>query len=118
MNEPLSCPVIAQLLRWSVEDSLGDFRRLLDRLAIEEQTSESDKFDVIVASDCLFFKEFHFDLLWTLRAGLRVGGIALLLQPLRGGTVDLFLERLAHYGGFSFEVLTEYHTKVNEELKF
>jgi hypothetical protein len=47
-----------------------------------------DKFHVIVAADCLFFKDFHDDLIWLLRNALinnnnNDNGIVYLLQPKR-----------------------------------
>ncbi|CAN0299010.1 unnamed protein product, partial [Laminaria digitata] len=51
-------------------------------------------FDFVIASDCLFFKDFHGDLKTTIETLLAPNGRAILVQPQRGGTVDLFMRRI------------------------
>jgi calmodulin-lysine N-methyltransferase len=81
---PPRCAVRAARLRWSVNDALGDFRRLLDGGGAGG--AGRGGFDVVVAADCLFFEDFHDALLWTLEAALTsngrdgVGAAAYLLQ--------------------------------------
>ena len=48
-------------------------------------------FDTVLVSDCLFFEDFHVDLLWVLRRSVIPGGRALLLQPTRSESMYRFL---------------------------
>lgn len=74
----------AMQLLWSKEDAEGHAQRLLD--------AEPAKFGVILGADCLFFKDFHEDLLWTLQQLLAADGVAFLLQPHRGDSLRKFME--------------------------
>ncbi|OWZ16677.1 hypothetical protein PHMEG_0009500 [Phytophthora megakarya] len=69
--------VTVELLRW-------------DRNA----TTRADllhQFDLVFASDCLFFEEFHEDLACTIKSLLRRGsGRCLLMQPSRNGSMERF----------------------------
>ena len=47
-----SCNVFVSRLRWAVEDTYGELKAALE-------SNGNQPFDVIVAADCLFFKEFH-----------------------------------------------------------
>ena len=61
----------------------------------DKNTTEiKNKFDIIIAADCLFFKDFHEDLIWVLSHSLNKGGYCFLLQPTRGNTMGLFLEKI------------------------
>jgi predicted nicotinamide N-methyase len=84
------------LLRWSVGDTTGDLRKIKD-----------EKFDIVIAADCLFFKDFHDDFLYVLTHSLRPGGLCFLLQPRRGGTMDLFLEKIKCSPDFEVICITE-----------
>lgn len=63
-------------------------------------------FDVVLAADCLFFRDFHEALLQLLPLLLRppnegdglLGGSVLLLQPRRGDSLDLFLHKMTLRG--------------------
>ena len=61
-----------------------------DKIIIEK----NKKFDIIIAADCLFFKDFHKDLIWLLSNSLKKNGFIFLLQPNRGNTMKLFLEKI------------------------
>ncbi|OQR95294.1 hypothetical protein ACHHYP_00126 [Achlya hypogyna] len=50
-------------------------------------------FDVVFASDCLFFEAFHDDLLHTLRMYLAPTGTCVLVQPSRGGSLERFVSK-------------------------
>ncbi|ETV74343.1 hypothetical protein H257_10934 [Aphanomyces astaci] len=68
--------VTAELLAWS--------RAMLPVAA--------DPFDVVIASDCLFFESFHVDLVHTLCQVTRPRtGVIYLLQPSRGGSLERFV---------------------------
>lgn len=74
--------ISAGILRWTSDDQDGQLRALC---------CGTGGFDVVIAADCLFFRDCHGDLLGTLRSALRPGGAAFLLQPRRGPTMDMFL---------------------------
>jgi calmodulin-lysine N-methyltransferase len=88
-------------LRWSKEDEHGDLHRVLSSL---RESHLQSSFDAIVCADCLFFKDFHEDLLWTIKASLdpKVGAKCFLLQPRRSGTMDMFLSLV--YADDTFDV--------------
>ncbi|OQR90200.1 hypothetical protein THRCLA_09407, partial [Thraustotheca clavata] len=48
------------------------------------------KYDVIFASDCLFFEKYHDDLLHTIDINLTESGTCIMLQPSRGGSLERF----------------------------
>eukprot|EP00904_Undaria_pinnatifida_P002540 jgi/Undpi1/12287/HiC_scaffold_5.g01963.m1 len=83
--------VSARRLMWDSLDRDGDTAALCD--------SHPGGFDLIIASDCLFFKDFHGDLKYTIETLLAPNGRAILVQPQRGGTVDLFMRRIARTEG-------------------
>ncbi|GMF51661.1 unnamed protein product [Phytophthora fragariaefolia] len=69
--------VTAELLRWDRD------------VALREDLQH--QFDLVFASDCLFFEEFHEDLAHTIKRLLRPGsGRCLLLQPSRNGSMERF----------------------------
>lgn len=54
--------------------------------------SERHQFDLVLASDCLFFEDFHVDLAHTIHELLRpMTGECLLLQPSRNGSMERFV---------------------------
>lgn len=73
-----------------------------------------EQFDVVIASDCLFFRDFHADLLETLRQVLRPGGVGIFLQPARDGTMRQFIERCGQTGYFATEVHENYNPEVSD----
>ncbi|CAN0441184.1 unnamed protein product, partial [Scytosiphon promiscuus] len=62
----------------------------------------------------LLAQDFHEDLIHTIRGLLKPSGRAVFVQPQRGGTVDLFLERVAatrlldRYDGLVWDMHKEY----------
>jgi len=104
LNERLlsRCRVRAETLKW-------------DRLRLAHQSAdEFGVFDCVVVSDCLFFKDFHEDLLHTLDILLAPAGAAVMINPPRGGTLDLFLARTAHVAGFAAFISSDFHPVVSE----
>jgi hypothetical protein len=79
--------VSAHKLNWSRTHFNDDFSALLRA----EHLDASFRFDVIIASDCLFFREFHADLIHVLRRLVAPSGVIYLLQPARDGTMRTFL---------------------------
>ena len=62
----------------------------IDDTEVTKTTPNKRKFDLIIACDILFFKNYHTDLIATLRRLIDpVGGKVLLLQPRRGACIRL-----------------------------
>ncbi|RLN66224.1 hypothetical protein BBJ28_00016208 [Nothophytophthora sp. Chile5] len=90
--------ITAELLRW-------------DRHSTPTQDS-LHQFDLIFASDCLFFEDFHEDLVHTIKSLLRRGsGRCLLLQPSRGGSMERFCA-LAQRQGFTVRRSEDYDPEI------
>ncbi|XP_073279885.1 calmodulin-lysine N-methyltransferase isoform X2 [Primulina huaijiensis] len=70
-------------------------------------------FDVIVASDCTFFKEFHKGLARTIKCLLKVDepSEALLFSPKRGDSLDKFLAEVKD-NGLHFSITENYDTTI------
>lgn len=80
-NRQPSSSLAVQLLRWN-----------------ETQDQTQNRFDVIFASDCLFFREYHHDLCRTIQDQLEpMSGECLLLQPRRAPTMDTFVAIAREY---------------------
>ncbi|XP_047168439.1 calmodulin-lysine N-methyltransferase [Vigna umbellata] len=79
----------------------------------EDITNLADTFDIIIASDCTFFKDFHRDLARIVKHLLSKAGSseAIFLSPKRGNSLDLFLE-LAKENGLRFSVTEKYDQEV------
>jgi hypothetical protein len=69
-------------------------------------------FDRIIASDCMFFKDFHTDLLWILNSALSDEGVVYMLQPKRGDTMDRFLFLAKEF--FEISVNDSYSSTVSD----
>jgi predicted nicotinamide N-methyase len=91
--------VSSKLLLWDRLDRQGHLQDILD---------DGGKFDIVIGADCLFFKDFHEDLHEILCASLLPGGCVWLLQPARGGTMQLFLELVRRHGRFQAEIVERY----------
>jgi predicted nicotinamide N-methyase len=78
-----TCSVSTSLLRWSVGDTHNDIKNL-----------RRNKFDIIIAADCLFFEDFHDDFIWILKNCLEKNGFCFLLQPKRGKSMDNFMLKI------------------------
>lgn len=79
----------------------------------EDTSSVADAFDIIVASDCTFFKDFHRDLARIVKHLLsKIGSSeAIFLSPKRGNSLDQFLE-VAEEHGLHFSVTENYDKEV------
>jgi calmodulin-lysine N-methyltransferase len=95
------CPISSHLLRWQI----GDPNKELESIA------SGGNFDVIIASDCLFFKDFHDDLIFVLQNALVPTGVVYLLQPRRGTTMELFIAKASTW--FEIEISEDYSDKVS-----
>lgn len=73
-------------------------------------SSPPQLWDVIIGSDCLFFKDYHDALVKLLDSLLAVHGVAIFFQPSRSGTMELFLSKLP--STFSVEVVENYSQEV------
>lgn len=62
----------------------------------EDLSSISNTYDIIVASDCTFFKEFHEGLARTVKTLLKYseGSEAIFFCPKRGNSLDMFIEKV------------------------
>jgi predicted nicotinamide N-methyase len=78
-----TCSVSTSLLRWSVGDTHNDIKNL-----------KRNKFDIIIAADCLFFEDFHDAFIWILKNCLEKNGFCFLLQPKRGKSMDNFMLKI------------------------
>ncbi|CAM9622287.1 unnamed protein product [Chrysoparadoxa australica] len=89
-------------------------RRLMwskDHEELAENKAALGSFDVIMGADCLFFVEFHTELLATLHSLLAERGVVVLCQPTRGGSMQLFSERAAA-AGFTVQTVEAYSNRV------
>ena len=72
-------------------------------------------FDTAIVCDCLFFKDFHLDLIHVLTACVRPGGMVFLMQPPRAGSMQLFLDRAVQSGCFlEPKIMEDYSPEVLE----
>lgn len=78
-----------------------------------EEKSIPDNFDVIVASDCTFFKEFHKGLIQIVKSLLNKAGPseAIFLSPKRGDSLDKFLEEI-EASGLNLSITENYDPEV------
>ncbi|KAG1354111.1 putative endo-1,4-beta-xylanase 5-like [Cocos nucifera] len=72
-----------------------------------------NSFDVIVASDCTFFKEFHESLARIVKSLLKYseGSEAIFLSPRRGDSLDKFLEKIME-ASLQYELVEKYDSQV------
>ncbi|KAK6288199.1 hypothetical protein POUND7_014378 [Theobroma cacao] len=79
----------------------------------KEISNLSHTFDVIVASDCTFFKEFHKDLARITQLLLKNAGPseAIFFSPKRGNSLDKFLEEIQD-NGLLFSITESYDTEI------
>ncbi|KAH1058756.1 hypothetical protein AAZX31_02G045100 [Glycine max] len=79
----------------------------------EDTSNIADSFDIIIASDCTFFKDFHRDLARIVKHLLSKAGSseAIFLSPKRGNSLDLFLE-VAKENSLHFSVMENYDEEV------
>ncbi|KAJ6678293.1 CALMODULIN-LYSINE N-METHYLTRANSFERASE [Salix viminalis] len=111
-------PVVVDYIQHSIEDNSKAFGNTkVKALALhwdEEVTYNiSNTFDVIVASDCTFFKEFHNALACTVKLLLKNDGHseAIFFCPKRGDSLDKFLEKIEE-NGLHFSITENYDSEV------
>ncbi|KAL8547745.1 hypothetical protein ACS0TY_007176 [Phlomoides rotata] len=78
-----------------------------------ELSDISGTFDIIVASDCTFFKKFHKGLARTIRCLLKEHGPsrAILFSPKRGDSLDKFLVEVKE-SGLHFTITETYDSEI------
>ena len=75
------------------------------------------EYDVAIVCDCLFFTDFHRDLLFVLSRTVKKGGHLLLMQPPRAGSMQRFFNCVRESGLFSEpEVTDTYNDEVTRRL--
>ena len=69
-------------IRWGESDTYAEYK---------------EKFDLVIAADCLFFDHLHLELIQTICNLLRKEGKGILLAPRRGTSLEKFSEKAAKY---------------------
>lgn len=103
-NTNVSC----HRLLWQQNDPNNELHSLL--YPSHSSSTSPSLFDCIIAADCMFFKDFHSDLLWILNSALSDNGVVYMLQPKRGDTMDRFLSLAQSF--FHISVVENYSSKV------
>jgi hypothetical protein len=93
---PSTCKIENILLEWS---NFGDF--------------PPQSVDVVIGSDCLFFKDFHDALLSMLDHILVPNGVIILLQPPRGDSLDIFVKKAEAF--FNVNRYFDYCAEMSEQ---
>lgn len=96
LNDIHNCYVKCSVLKW--EQS-------------HEVRQEHERFDYILSADCLFFDEARPALVETMWAYLSDTGMALVMAPRRGTTLDAFVD-VAKAKGFCCEVIERYNEAI------
>ncbi|KAJ0406193.1 hypothetical protein P43SY_000377 [Pythium insidiosum] len=92
----------AKLLRW-------------DR-AVRFDSHMYAQFDLVLASDCLFFEEFHVDLASTIQQLLRPEtGRCLLLQPRRNGSMERFVAIARQQFALDVDVSSDFDAELQRQ---
>lgn len=82
------------------------------------KTKLIDVYDIILSADCLFFDEARIDLVNTIFELLSQNGVAFVMAPSRGGTLEIF-STAAKIKGFSCEKIVFYDQDVwDRHLEF
>lgn len=89
-------------LRWLHDDPHGELDGLI--------SGGKSRFDRVIAADCMFFEDFHDDLVWVLLNALSDDGVVYMLQPRRGRTMETFLDKAQSH--FHIIVSESYDKKV------
>lgn len=72
-----------------------------------------EKFDLLLAADCLFFDDARKELVKTMWSSLKAGGCGLVTAPRRASTLDKFLEEVQNIG-FKYYMRECYNQQVWE----
>ncbi len=97
---PAGQKITSKLLHWGNNDHTNTTNNITNNA---DSTLNHLKYDLIIASDCLFFRDFHDDLITTLLNNLTADGVILLLQPQRDGTLDQFVSKASVF----FDILRD-----------
>lgn len=97
LNDIHNCYVKCSVLKWEQIHEVPEERH--------------ERFDYILSADCLFFDEARFSLVETMFEYLSDTGIALVMAPRRGKTLDAFLG-VAKTKGFRCEVIEQYNEAI------
>ncbi len=95
------CSINVELLEWSQFLSTS----------MESKHPQHHYWDVIIGSDCLFFKDYHDALVQLLVQLLSATGKVVLFQPSRSHTMEMFLQKANAY--FAIEIIEQYSNEVN-----
>jgi len=124
INFPSSAALSSSLVgEETVSDAVPARRALSARLVRWDRHGryERDSVDVVVGADCLFFEWCHEDLLHLLSSVLRPSGVAFLIAPSRGGSLERFVKLAQAH--FRVEVARHFnahisgvHTSLKERL--
>lgn len=90
-----TCPVACEVLKW-------------------EKSESKCKYDIILCADCLFFDEARADLIETLWDMLSCNGLALIMAPKRGCTLENFVSQSTQKG-FCCKEVVNYNNVVWEK---
>eukprot|EP00743_Colponemidia_sp_Colp-15_P010545 GILK01011626.1.p1 GENE.GILK01011626.1~~GILK01011626.1.p1 ORF type:complete len:304 (+),score=31.42 GILK01011626.1:32-943(+) len=82
-------------------------------MSTHPDTSMRELFDVIVAADCCFFKDFHIDLVHVLDRLLSPNGTAYIMAPKRGDSLDVFIEHCRN--SLDVQILQHYEDQVSQK---
>ncbi|XP_018628185.1 calmodulin-lysine N-methyltransferase isoform X1 [Nicotiana tomentosiformis] len=111
-------PQVVGYIQHNINANFGGFgstevKPLMLHWGLDKDSNFSNKFDIIIASDCTFFKEFHPELVQTIKLLLKreVSSEAILFSPKRGDSLDKFLLKVKD-SGLRFSVDEIYHTEV------
>lgn len=103
-DKHFSTEISSEQLRWSVGDTYGEINKC--------SHNGTHQFDLIIGSDILFFTDFHDGLIEALHTCLTPTGTVLLLQPVRGGTMERFVSKARECGKFHVTVSENYNEQV------
>ena len=115
---PSNCQVTSKVLLWqeyethTTDNTKDDEEEHSDHLLSTREAPSSGRFDCIIGSDCLFFRDFHDDLVKFLKNRVSRTGIILLFQPLRDQTAMKFLSRCEDY--FHVRIIENYSSRMSE----
>lgn len=111
-------PQVVDYIQRNIQANAGVFgetkvKSMILHWKTEQSLNVLNTFDVIIASDCTFFKEFHEGLAHTVKSLLKHSETseALFFAPRRGDSLDKFLEKIGETG-LKFEVVEIYDSKV------
>lgn len=96
LNDIQNCYVKCSMLKWE---------------QIYEVPEGHERFDYILSADCLFFDEARPALVDTMWAYLSDSGMAMVMAPRRGSTLDAFID-VARAKGFRCEVVERYNEDI------